>query len=166
MIWGGLVYYSDQSWVSEMSYEHEPVSPMFRIDVSADAKAGKASQEVSPGDLLKQLVEGQRQQNILLEELLHQQVAANKQRATELQQWKNANPELARSCRRAAETLSRVQTEFLDTMTDEIEDSKEYLLEGDYMLNEFVDRFGPRLAHLNGVLQVLAQLGGGESSEN
>jgi len=139
---------------------------MFRIDVSADAKAGKASQEANPGDLLKQLVEGQRQQNILLEELLHQQVAANKQRATELQQWKNANPELARSCRRAAETLSRVQIEFLDTMTDEIEDSKEYLLEGEYMLNEFVDRFGPRLAHLNGVLQVLAQLGGGESSED
>ena len=139
---------------------------MFRIDVSADAKVGKASQEANPGDLLKQLVEGQRQQNILLEELLHQQVAANKQRATELQQWKNANPELARSCRRAAETLSRVQTEFLDTMTDEIEDSKEYLLEGEYMLNEFVDRFGPRLAHLNGVLQVLAQLGGGESSED
>jgi hypothetical protein len=27
------------------------------------------------------------------------------------------------------------------------------------MLNEFVDRYGPRLAHLNGVLQVLAQLG-------
>ncbi len=102
----------------------------------------------------------------MLEELLHQQVAANKQRATELKQWKNANPELARSCRRAAETLSRVQTEFLDTMTDEIEDSKEYLLEGEYMLNEFVDRFGPRLAHLNGVLQVLAQLGGGESSED
>jgi hypothetical protein len=27
--------------------------------------------------------------------------------------------------------------------------------------NEFVDRVGPRLAHLNGVLQVLAQLGSG-----
>jgi len=25
-------------------------------------------------------------------------------------------------------------------------------------MNEFVDRFGPRLAHLNGVIQVLAQL--------
>lgn len=148
-----------------MSYDHEPVSPMFRIDVSADSKGGKASADASPGDLLRQLVEGQRQQNLLLEELLHQQVAANKQRATELLQWKNANPELARSCRRAAETLSRVQTQFLDSMTDEIEDSSEYLLEGDYMLNEFVDRFGPRLAHLNGVLQVLAQLGGGESPE-
>ena len=35
-------------------------------------------------------------------------------------------------------------------------------VEGEYMLNEFVDRFGPRLAHLNGVLQVLAQLGSGD----
>lgn len=120
---------------------------------------------MNAGDLLRQLVEGQRQQNLLLEELLHQQVAANKQRATELLQWKNANPELARSCRRAAETLSRVQTQFLDSMTDEIEESQDYLLEGEYMLNEFVDRFGPRLAHLNGVLQVLAQLGGGESND-
>ena len=31
-------------------------------------------------------------------------------------------------------------------------------LDGDFLLNEFVDRFGPRLAHLNGVIQVLAQL--------
>ena len=36
--------------------------------------------------------------------------------------------------------------------------SEEHLIEGEYMLNEFVDRFGPRLAHLNGVIQVLAQL--------
>jgi hypothetical protein len=26
------------------------------------------------------------------------------------------------------------------------------------VLNEFIDRYGPRLAHLNGVIQVLAQL--------
>ena len=51
------------------------------------------------------------------------------------------------------------QTEFLESLTEEIEDQEEHLIEGDYMLNEFVDRFGPRLAHLNGVLQVLAQLG-------
>ena len=51
-------------------------------------------------------------------------------------------------------------------MTAEIQDNEEYLLEGEYMLNEFVDRFGPRLAHLNGVLQVLAQLGGSEPSSD
>jgi len=39
-------------------------------------------------------------------------------------------------------------------------------VEGDFMLNEFVDRFGPRLAHLNGVLQVLTQLGSNPEPSN
>lgn len=148
-----------------MSYEHEPISPMFRIDVSAETESSQtASNDRIVIELLRQLVASQQQQNRLLEELVQQNVAANKQRANELQQWKNANPELARSCRQAAETLSRVQTQFLDQLTEEIADSEEHLIEGEYMLNEFVDRFGPRLAHLNGVLQVLAQLGSGEPS--
>ena len=144
-----------------MSYDHEPISPMFRIDVTQDGS--DASVPVSKDqiviELLQQMVTGQQQQNKLLENLLQQSNAANQQRTTELQQWKDANPELANSCRRAAETLSKVQTEFLASLTEEIADSEDHLIEGEYMLNEFVDRFGPRLAHLNGVLQVLAQLG-------
>ena len=147
-----------------MSYEHEPISPMFRIDVSAESESNQPSNDRAAIDLLRQLVASQQQQNRLLEELVQHQVAANKQRASELQQWKNANPELARSCRKAAETLSRVQTQFLDQLTEEIADSEEHLIEGEYMLNEFVDRFGPRLAHLNGVLQVLAQLGSADAN--
>ena len=146
-----------------MSYEHEPISPMFRIDVSAESESNQpASNDRIVIELLRQMVASQQQQNRLLEEMVQQSVAANKQRANELQQWKNANPELAKSCRQAAETLSRVQTEFLNALTEEISDSEDHLLEGEYMLNEFVDRFGPRLAHLNGVLQVLAQLGSGD----
>ncbi|MDA8743993.1 hypothetical protein N9N28_05100 [Rubripirellula amarantea] len=133
---------------------------MFRIDVSPETETTPpASNERLTIELLRQIVAGQHQQNKLLESLVQQSTAANQQRAHELEQWKNANPELAQSCRRAAETLSRVQTEFLGSLTEEIQDSEEHLIEGDYMLNEFVDRFGPRLAHLNGVLQVLAQLG-------
>lgn len=142
---------------------------MFRIDVSADAEANQAQPAANDQvvlDLLRQMVVGQQQQNRLLEDLVQQSVAANKQRANELQQWKNANPELARSCRKAAETLSRVQTRFLDNLTEEIADTEENLVDGEYVMNEFVDRFGPRLAHLNGVLQVLAQLGGAAESTN
>ncbi|MEM1067989.1 MAG: hypothetical protein AAGG48_13460 [Planctomycetota bacterium] len=136
---------------------------MFRIDVSAESESNQAaSGDRIVIELLRQMVATQQQQNRLLEELVQQNVAANKQRANELQQWKNANPDLAKSCRQAAETLSRVQTEFLNSLTEEITDSEDHLLEGEYMLNEFVDRFGPRLAHLNGVLQVLAQLGSGD----
>jgi len=146
-----------------MSYEQEPLSPMFRIDVTAEPEQETPVSDDAPMmDLLRQLVAGQQQQNRLLEQLLQQNAAMHQQRAGELQQWKNANPELSRACRRAAETLSEVQTQFLQNLTEEIEDTGEHLVEGEYMLNEFVDRFGPRLAHLNGVLQVLAQLGTGE----
>jgi len=148
-----------------MSYDHEPVSPMFRIDVSPEAESGQPlSDDRMMIELMRQMIDGQQQQNRLLEDMLQQNAAANKQRAHELQQWKDANPDLAKSCHRAAEALSRVQTQFLDTLTEEIEESEEHLVEGDFMLNEFVDRFGPRLAHLNGVLQVLAQLGDAENS--
>ena len=144
---------------------HEPTqfSPIFSIDVSAERSS--VPHQSSVGEmtvaLLHQVVIAQQKQNQLLEQLVTATVSVQKQRATELQQWKDANPRLAKSCRRAAEMLSKVQADFLQSVTDEIDDSEEAFNESDYMLSEFVDRVGPRLAHLNGVLQVLAQLGSG-----
>ncbi len=136
--------------------------PMFRIDVSADASSGQLDDKMDTSSmivaLLQQVVSNQEQQNQLLGDLNKQLSAAQRQRAHELGQWKDANPDLAKCCRSAAETLSRVQTQFLQNLTEEIEDHEDCLLDGEFMLNEFVDRFGPRLAHLNGVLQVLSQL--------
>ncbi|MBU4273802.1 MAG: hypothetical protein KKE86_16215 [Planctomycetes bacterium] len=108
--------------------------------------------------MLRELLSAQDRQNELLEELVNQLGAAHKQRATELGQWKQANPHLAHSCRMAAEALGKVQAEFLGSLTAEINANYESLLDGEFMLNEFVDRFGPRMAHLNGLLQVLSQL--------
>lgn len=150
-----------------MSQESGNVSPVFRIDVSADSSnAVEGNAQAATLALLRQLVIGQQQTNKVLEELVQQTVAMQKQRSNELQQWKDANPELTRACRSAAETLSRVQTQFLEKMTEEITDNEESLIDGEFVMNEFVDRFGPRLAHLNGVLQVLAQLGSGVPVEN
>ena len=109
--------------------------------------------------LLRELLAAQDRQNELLEEVVSQLGATQRQRANELGQWKQANPELARRCKRAAEALNRVQNEFLQRLTDEVTDNEECLADGDFMLDEFMDRFGPRLAQLNGVLQVLSQLG-------
>ena len=108
--------------------------------------------------VLRNILAAQDRQNELLEELANQLSASQRQRNSELGQWKQANPALARSCRTAAEALSRVQIEFLNTMPDEINEHSDALMDGEFVLNEFVDRFGPRLAHLNGMLQVLAQL--------
>lgn len=142
-----------------MSYDHQPISPMFRIDVSPETEpVTPASPNQVVTDLLRQLVVGQQQQNRMIEALIQQNNAANEQRAEELSQWRGANPHLASKCRSAAETLSKVQAEFLDSMAEEINENEEYLVEGDFMMNDFLDRYGPRMAHLNGVLQVLAQL--------
>ena len=65
---------------------------------------------------------------------------------------------LARRCRAAAEALSQVQTEFLHNLTCDVSDNHENMMDSEFVLNEFVDRYGPRLAHLNGVLQLLSQL--------
>lgn len=51
-----------------------------------------------------------------------------------------------------------MQVDYLERITDEINDTAEDMADGEFVLNEFVDRFGPRLAHLNSVIQVLAQL--------
>ncbi len=137
--------------------------PLFsQIDVTQPAYhasvAGPRSNDVEVSGLLRQLLAGQDRQNELLEELIGQISATHRQRAQELGQWKQANPRLARNCRAAAEALGKIQAEFLDSLTREIGDSYDNLMEGEFMLNEFVDRFGPRMAHLNGLLQVLSQL--------
>ncbi len=144
--------------------------PVFRIDVSADPAGDDApagfDHETAVVNLLRQLIAVQTKQNKLLEDFVEQQNAAQRQRAVELGQWKEANPDLAKCCRTAAETLSRVQTQFLQNLTEEVLENEDCLLDGEFMLNEFVDRFGPRLAHLNGVLQVLSQLSTVPSAPN
>ena len=147
-----------------MSHDPQDLSPVFRIDVSqsADPAVGNANAANNSGTeitaLLQQLVIGQDRQNDLLEEMVEQMGASQRQRASELGQWKEANPLLARRCRAAAEALSQVQTEFLQNLTVEVNDNFENMMDGEFVLNEFVDRYGPRLAHLNGVLQLLSQL--------
>ncbi len=154
-----------------MSQDPQQLPPIFDpIDVSAENKTPPADQKVDNSynqlaPILLQMLEKIDQQNTLLEKLLSQQASQQNQRSGELDQWKEANPELARNCRSAAETLSRAQTEFLEQLTTDVCDSDETLLDSNFMLGEFVDRYGPRLAHLNGVLQVLSQLSSSPAGE-
>ncbi len=147
-----------------MPRDPQDLSPVFRIDVAASGSSEPAvskrpkSGDSEIADLLRQLIVSQERQNELLEDLVDQMSAAQRQRNNELNQWRDANPMLARRCRMAAEALSRVQTEFLENLTIDVKENYENLVDGDFALNEFVDRYGPRLAHLNGVLQVLSQL--------
>src|SRR5882672_5877728 len=142
-----------------MSHSHSSATAMYsQLDVSAASPAGVAVHPAEQTELLREVLAAQDRTNEILEELVGIMATAHKQRLQELHQWKNANPRLAESCREAAESLSRVQVEYLERMTEEIRDTADDMECGEFLMNEFVDRFGPRLAHLNGVIQVLSQL--------
>jgi hypothetical protein len=145
---------------SVMTTSRRPTPPLFsQVDVTSAARPQPVlSSRDEPTDLLREILASQDRTNELLEELSSTLVATQKQRANELNQWRNAHPALASACRQAAEALTRVQIEYLDRLTEEINDTSDDMVEGDFLLNEFIDRYGPRLAHLNGVIQVLAQL--------
>lgn len=133
-----------------------------QVDIGADASSGMVpTQELLAHEqirLLRDLVSACDRQNELLQELLTQSTAQQRQRSRELSQWKKSNPWLAQRCREAAESLQSVQTSLVERIADEASDTAEHLHDGEFMLQEFVDRFGPRMAHLNGLVQVLSQL--------
>ncbi|HTQ38921.1 MAG TPA: hypothetical protein VMJ32_07830 [Pirellulales bacterium] len=133
---------------------------------STPSPAPVTGNSLEQSQLLHDILLALDRQNELMEELISQVGAAQKQRASELSQWKEANPRLAHKCRIASEALTKVQTEFLATLAAEVNENPEALIDGEFFLNEFIDRYGPRLAHLNGVLQVLAQLGSAPNPTN
>lgn len=159
-----------------MANDQTPFVPIFSIDVSATESAKASTPQPAPKandiggaliHLTRQLIEMQNRQNVLLEQLLqvNRQVLqstnqANTQRQNELSQWRSNHPHLVKSCKTALESLSSVQIDFLQQLADEVEEEKESLAESEYAFNDFLDRYGPRMAHLNGILQVLGHLGG------
>lgn len=143
--------------------EKSALPPLFsQVDVTTGSNRPThvtASEEQT--ELLRDVLNAQDRTNELLEELVGALTAQQRRRQEEMQRWRDAHPEVAGSCREAAEVLSDVQVEYLQRLTDDVRDSGDEMAYGDFMLAEFVDRYGPRLAHLNGVIQALAQLGGG-----
>ena len=142
--------------------------PVFtQLDISANSiTPGAAQADPQARHLLAESIALQQRQIELLGrqvellgELLNQVSLQQRQRAAELKAWKEANPDLARSCRQAAESLAKVHTEFLAGVAAEAFDNAENFADSEYALGEFIDRYGPRLAHFNGVLQLFAQLG-------
>ncbi len=137
--------------------------PKYELVNSIDVNAGTITQHADSQSeftaLVRQLLVAQTRQNELLQEVVDCLNAGQRQRAAELSQWKEANPGLAKSCRVAADCLGKMQTEFLSSLTFEINDNFENLQDSEFLMHEFFDKYGPRVAHLNALLQTLSVLG-------
>lgn len=150
--------------------QHRPsfatVYSQVDISTAASGPQGYLTPPEEQTQLLREVLTSQDRTNELLEELISTVSSVQRHRNSELNNWKNNNPHLARSCRDAADALSKVQVEYLDRLTEEVNDSRDDLIYGEFQLSEFIDKYGPRLAHLNGVIQVLSQLSSTSSPTN
>lgn len=109
--------------------------------------------------LMREVLAEQRHQSSLLEDLVDHTCRLRRKKEGELANWRRTHPRLAMQCRHASAKLSEIQTDYLHTIVDDVLQNYEGLSEGEFLLTEFVDRFGIRFTHLNNLVQTLAQLG-------
>ncbi|MDR2345395.1 MAG: hypothetical protein LBE18_04945 [Planctomycetaceae bacterium] len=148
--------FNEPHFVSQIDIVHTNTQQ----DSQSFRKAGQIHESLSElCILMREILATQDRQNELLEELITQTSRNQRRKALELALWKRSNPELSEFCRKAATKLERVQTDLLSTITEQIDSNFESMLESEYCLNEFVDRFGMKFVQINTLLQVLTQLG-------
>ena len=102
-------------------------------------------------EMNKQLLELTREQAQFLREQRARQIA-------ELEKWQAGHETVIESCKDSLGRLEQVHAALMRELADYVEEHHENLLEGDFSLSDFVDRFGPKLAHLNTMLAVLRPL--------
>ena len=132
----------------------------FSIDVSSCTPTPEtapppqaASTEVV--ELLRQILEVQREQ------LSHQRNAAAAHDMTArwrafLSRWNNEFPGLSDACRRVLPMLEKCYGQMINDLTERLSD--EDALDSDFAVQEFLDRYGMRLAQLGTILNLVGPL--------
>jgi len=109
-------------------------------------------------ELQRQVLQNQQQQLDLAREAAQ---VAREQRArqiAELERWQAGHDPVIDQCRVSLGQLEQVHSALMGELVNHVAEHHENLVDGDFALTDFVDKFGPRLAHLNTMLAVLRPL--------
>jgi hypothetical protein len=109
-------------------------------------------------ELQRQTLEVQKQQ---LEFLRETTLVAREQRqrqVAELERWQHGHENVIDDCKKALTQLEEVHSSLMGELANYVAENHDNLVDGEFALSDFVDRFGPRLAHLNTMLAVLRPL--------
>jgi hypothetical protein len=108
-------------------------------------------------ELLRQMLEVQREQL----NQLRAQAAAHDMGArwrSFLARWQQDFPDLAEGCRKCLPILERSYGNLIAELTDRLGQEGDEALDTDFALQEFLDRYGMRLAQLGSILNLVAPL--------
>jgi hypothetical protein len=113
------------------------------------------SREVA--DLLRQLIGLQQEQVGLLKLQAASQDSGTKWR-TFLARWESEFPNIGSACKQALPALERAYLGLIREVTDRVNAAEADELDDEFVLSEFLDRFGIRLGQLGNILSQLAPL--------
>jgi hypothetical protein len=132
----------------------------FQFDVSPVAFPSPESASASAGetaDLLRQLLEVQREQLAHLRAVAAAQDAGARWRAF-VARWRQDFPDLPDTCRQSIPILERTYGKLIAELTEYLCQNGNDALDNEFSLQEFLDRFGMRLAQLGTLLNLVAPL--------
>jgi hypothetical protein len=135
----------------------------FQFDVSPFLKPSAPSTEPPPAppsetvDLLRQLLEVQREQLGYLRAAAAAHDTLSRWRAF-LSRWQSDFPTLGEDCRRSLPVLERTYGKLLADLSSQLSQEGDEALDTDFALQEFLDRYGMRLAQLGTILNLVAPL--------
>jgi hypothetical protein len=115
-------------------------------------------------DLLRQLISLQQEQVGLLKVQLAGQDAGAKWRAF-LARWESEFPNIGGACKQALPALERTYLNLVRELTERVNAAESGDLDDEFVLNEFLDRFGIRLGQLGNILSQLAPLADAHGGE-
>lgn len=109
-------------------------------------------------ELQRQGLEIQRQQLELARESAQVSREQRARQISELERWQNGHEGVLEHCKESLGNLEQVHAALMGDLANYVSENHENLIDGEFALTDFVDRFGPRLAHLNTMLAVLRPL--------
>ncbi len=132
----------------------------FQIDVTSTQQTPTPSPTPVASEtleILKQMLEVHREQ------LAYQKAAAQAHDMSSrwrafLNRWKDEFPGLSESCRKAMPALERSYGQLIVELTDHLNAEDSSAIDNDFALQEFLDRYGMRLAQLGTILNLVGPL--------
>lgn len=127
-------------------FEVTPTTPIPPVQPPASVAEGV--------DLLRQMLEVQKEQ---LKQLRAAQDMGGRWRAF-LNRWQEEFPDLATACRKALPVIERAYGKLMADLTEAACQEDSDGLDTDFALQEFLDRYGMRLAQLGTILNLVGPL--------
>jgi hypothetical protein len=134
----------------------------FQFDVSSPvAPAAPPPQPANPAaeaaDLLRQILEVQREQLTHMQTFSAAHDSSSRWKAF-LARWRDDFSGLAQACRQSVPILERTYGKLIAELTEHLCQNGDDALDNDFALQEFLDRYGMRLAQLGTILNLVAPL--------